>query len=79
MLTTNAEALKKLKFMVDRESLNFSFAKTLLPNCVEVEDWTRFYDYDAAEDYDNPNVFVAECIIEEAMNKIEMEEYLKEL
>lgn len=46
---------------------------------VIVENWWRFYDYDAAADYEDPNVFVAECIVEEASNKLAMMEYLNEL
>lgn len=46
---------------------------------VIVENWWRFYDFDAAADYENPSVFVAECIIEEALNKLEMEAYYEEM
>lgn len=79
MAYKNGEVLKRLKFMVNKSTLNFAFAKDELPNCIVVEDWARYYKFDAAEEYDNPSVFVAECLIEEVMNRIELEEAYEEV
>ena len=76
MAYNNGEVLKRLKFMVNRSTLNFGFAEEELPNCVVIEDWARYYDFDAAMDYENPSEFVAECLIEEVENRIAMEDYL---
>ena len=73
MTYKNGEVLKRLKFMVNKSTLNFGFSKDELPNCIIVEDWARYYKFDAAKEYDNPSVFVAECILEEALNKLELE------
>lgn len=79
MTYKNGETLKRLKFMVNKSTLNFAFAKDELPNSIVVEDWARYYKFDAAEEYDNPSVFVAECLIEEVMNRIELEEAYEEV
>lgn len=79
MAYKNGEVLKELKFMVNKSTLNFGFAKEELPNCIVVEDWARFYKFDAAEEYENPSVFVAECLIEEVMNRIELEKAFDEV
>lgn len=79
MAYNNCETLKKQKFMVNKSTLNFGFAKDELPNCIVVEDWARFYKFDAADDYENPSLFVAECLIEEVMNKIELEKAFDEV
>lgn len=73
MTYKNGEVFKRLKFMVNKSTLNFGFSKDELPNCIIVEDWARYYNFDAAKEYDNPSVFVAECILEEALNKLELE------
>ena len=78
MTYKNGDVLKRLKFMVNKSTLNFGFSKDELPNCIIVEDWARYYKFDAAKEYDNPSVFVAECLIEEVMNKIELEEAFEE-
>ena len=79
MVYNNCEVLKRLKFMMNKSTLNFAFAKDELPNCIVVEDWARFYKFDAADDYENPSLFVAECLIEEVMNKIELEKAFDEV
>ena len=44
-----------------------------------LEDWERYYKFDAAKDYENPSEFVAECLIEEASNRLELEEAYDEI
>lgn len=79
MVYKNGEVLKRLKFMVNKSTMNIAFAKDELPNCIVIEDWERFYKFDAAKEYDNPSIFVAECLIEEVMNRIELEEAYEEV
>lgn len=67
------KVLDGLKFNLNRDTLEFRFSPKELPGCMVLEDWERYYKFDAAKDYENPSEFVAECIIEEALNKIELE------
>ena len=72
-------AFDGMNFYIDKEG-NWGFTrKASMPNSVMVEDWERYYKFDAAKEYDNPSEFVAECIIEEALNKLEMEAYYEEM
>ena len=79
----NGEIIKQLKFQVNTNNGNYCFAKEVLPNCIVVEDWSRYYKFDAAKEYVNPSVFVAECLIEEVQNKFlinkEYNEFIDEL
>ena len=65
---------KKFYFSKEKTSDWWGFSNSDIPNCVVCDDWERFYKFDAAEDYENPSEFVAECMIEECLNKIELEE-----
>lgn len=76
MAYNNGETLKRLKFMVNIGTLDFGFGMEELPNCIVIEDWARYYDFDAAMEYENQSEFVAECLIEEVENRMAMEEYL---
>lgn len=79
ILTANKGALNGLKFQVNRKTYNICFAKEELPGCLVIEDWERYYKFDAAKEYENPSVFVAECIYEEAMNRLELEKEYEEV
>ena len=79
LLTSNKGHLNGLKFQLNRKTFNFGFAKEELPGCLIIEDFERYYKFDAAKDYENPSEFVAECIIEEALNKIELEKEFNEV
>lgn len=68
------KVLDGLKFNLNRDTLEFRFSPKELPGCMVLDDWERFYKFDAAKDYENPSEFVAECMIEECLNKIELEE-----
>ena len=79
LLTANRGRLTNQKFQVNRKTFNIGFAKENLDGCLIIEDWERYYKFDAAKDYKNPSVFVAECIIEEVMNKLELEAAYEEV
>lgn len=72
-------AFKGLSFNVNRKTHGWSFSKEPLDGCLIIEDWERYYLFDAAEDYVNPSEFVAECLIEEASNRLELEEAYDEI
>lgn len=78
LLTANKGRLSNMKFLLNRKTFNIGFGKEELDGCLIIEDWERYYKFDAAKEYENPSVFVAECIIEEALNKIELEEAYEE-
>lgn len=76
--------IKGFKCCWDAETGYFSFMKypeetPLKKSVMVIEDWERYYKFDAAENYEDPNIFVAECIAEECMNKYELENAFEEV
>ena len=74
----NKTLLEGMKCCWDYETGYFNFMKhpeqvPLKKSVMITEDWDRFYKFDAIEDYEDPNVFVAECIAEEFLNRFELE------
>lgn len=65
-------AFNGMSFYLNKDG-KYGFSKEKQDCSVTVEDWERYYKFDAAEEYENPSVFVVECILEEALNKLELE------
>lgn len=66
-------AFNGMQFFLNRDDHSYGFSREEKDGCMMVEDWERYYKFDAAEEYENPSEFVAECILEEVLNKIELE------
>lgn len=66
-------AFNGMQFYLNKADHSYGFCRKEEAGCVMIEDWERYYKFDAAEEYENPSEFVAECILEEAMNKLELE------
>ena len=62
-----------MQFFMNKTDHHYGFSRKEEAGCVMIEDWERYYKFDAAKEYENPSEFVAECIIEEALNKIQLE------
>ena len=75
----NFEILKRMKYHLNKDNGQWRFSFYPIENCIIIEDWYKYYNDDAAQEYDNPSEYVVECIRNEVLNKLEEEAYIEDV